>query len=225
MNRMPTTNTPSFQLLSLRVGKIQPFGASSQSSAIAKLPVDRPLTVDGLGLVGDQHADSVHHGGIDKALHHYPAEHYAAWAAELPQQAALFEIGGFGENLSTRGLTEDNVCLGDIFQVGSATLQVSQGRNPCGKLNHRFGVPDMVRRVQDNGRTGWYYRVLSAGIIAPEDALKLIERPLPAWPLTRLFSVLHAAQPDRHALNELAESSVLAASWREKARQRLSEKR
>ena len=209
MNRMPTSNTPSFQLLSLRVGKIQPFGASRQSSAIAKRPVDKPLTVDGLGLAGDQHADSVHHGGIDKA----------------PQQAALFVIGGFGENLSTRGLTEDNVCLGDIFQVGSATLQVSQGRNPCWKLNHRFGVPDMVRRVQDNGRTGWYYRVLSAGSIAPEDALKLIERPLPAWPMTRLFSLLHAAQPDRHALNELAESSVLAASWREKARQRVSDNR
>ncbi len=215
----------SFRLLTLRVGKIQPFGASSQSSAIAKLPVDRPLMVDALGLAEDQHADSVHHGGIDKALHHYPAEHYAVWAAELPQQAELFDIGGFGENISTQGLTEDSVCLGDVFQVGSATLQVSQGRNPCWKLNQRFGVPDMVRRVQDSGRTGWYYRVLTAGSIAPEDALTLIERPLPEWSLTRLFSVLHAAHPDRHALNELAESSLLAASWREKARRRLSDKR
>ena len=211
----------SFRLLSLRVGRIQQFGPAGQPSAIAKLPVDRALSVDASGLAQDQHADSVHHGGIDKAVHHYPAEHYAVWAAELPQRAALFVIGGFGENLSTLGLTEDNVCLGDIFQVGSVTLQVSQGRNPCWKLNHRFGVPDMVRRVQDSGRTGWYYRVLAVGSMAPEDAINLVERPLPAWPLTRLFRVLHAEQPDRRALEALAEMSVLAASWRDKARKRL----
>lgn len=212
----------SFRLLSLRVGGIQDFGPDGQPSAIAKLPVDRALSVDASGLAQDQHADRVHHGGIDKALHHYPAEHYAVWAAELPQRAASFVIGGFGENISTLGLTEDNVCLGDIFQVGSVTLQVSQGRNPCWKLNHRFGVPDMVRRVQDSGRTGWYYRVLAAGCMAPEDALTLVERPLPEWSLARLFRVLHAARPDRHALEELAESSVLGASWREKACKRLS---
>lgn len=210
-------------LLSLRVGRIHHFGPAGQPSAIAKLQVDRALGVDTSGLAGDQHADKVHHGGIDKALHHYPAEHYSAWAAELPYQTALFVIGGFGENLSTLGLTEDNVCLGDIFQAGSATLQVSQGRNPCWKLNHRFGVPDMVRRVQDSGRTGWYYRVLAGGSLAPDDALTLIERPLPEWSLARLFKVLHAARPDRHALDELAESGLLAASWRDKARKRLSE--
>jgi len=213
----------SFPLLSLRVGGIQEFGPAGQPSAIAKLPVDRALSVDATGLAQDQHADRVHHGGIDKALHHYPAEHYAVWAAELPQRAASFVIGGFGENISTLGLTEDNVYLGDIFQVGSATLQVSQGRNPCWKLNHRFGVPDMVRRVQDSGRTGWYYRVLAAGSMAPEDALTLLERPLPEWPLARLFRVLHAVKLDRQALEALAESSVLAASWREKARKRLND--
>lgn len=219
MNELSITD--SFRLLSLRVGGIQDFGPDGQPSAIAKLPVDRALSVDASGLAGDQHADSVHHGGIDKAVHHYPAEHYAFWAAELPQRAASFVIGGFGENISTLGLTEDNVCLGDIFQVGSVTLQVSQGRNPCWKLNHRFGVPDMLRRIQDSGRTGWYYRVLAAGSMAPEDALTLVERPLPEWSLARLFRDLHAARPDRHALEALAESSVLAASWREKACKRL----
>lgn len=219
------TIAESFSLRSLRAGMIQQFGPAGQPSAISKLPVNQALSVDASGLAGDQHADIVHHGGIDKALHHYPAEHYAVWAAELPYQTALFVIGGFGENLSTLGLTEDNVCLGDIFQAGSVTLQVSQGRNPCWKLNHRFGVPDMVPRVQDSGRTGWYYRILAGGSLAPEDALTLVERPLPEWSLTRLFTVLHAVHPDRRALDELAESGVLSASWREKARQRSKENR
>jgi len=210
------------RLVSLRVGKIQTFGPAGQPSAIGKQAVSGRVEVSKLGLAGDEQADSLHHGGIDKALHHYPVEHYAAWARELPEQAGLFMAGGFGENLSTLGLTEEKVCLGDVFQIGSAIIQVSQGRKPCWKLNHRFGVADMERRVQDSGRTGWYYRVLAEGRIAPDDDLTLIDRPQPDWTLARLIKVIYHAKPDRTALATLAGLSKLAPSWREMAEKRLA---
>jgi len=212
----------STRLLALHVGKILPFGPTGQPSAIGKQAVSGRIEVSRLGLAGDEQADSLHHGGIDKALHHYPCEHYAAWAQELPEQAVLFQAGGFGENLSTLGLDEDKVCLGDVFRIGSATIQISQGRKPCWKLNHRFGVSDMARRVQDSGRTGWYYRVLAEGNIAQDDELTLIERPHPDWSLARLIRVIYHDKADRKALAALAELSVLAPSWREMAAKRLA---
>jgi MOSC domain-containing protein YiiM len=210
------------RLLSLRIGKIQAFGPAGQPSAIAKLAVSGRVALGKTGLEGDEQADIQHHGGIDKALHHYPFEHYAAWTTELPEQAGLFQAGGFGENLSSLGMDENSVCLGDIFQIGSASIQVSQGRKPCWKLNHRFGIADMARRVQDSGRTGWYYRVLAEGGIAPDDEFTLIERPHPTWPLARLISVIYHSKPDRKALTELAKLDVLASNWREMAEKRLA---
>lgn len=212
----------STRLLALHVGKIQPFGPTGQPSAIGKKAVSGRIDVSSLGLAGDEQADTLHHGGIDKALHHYPCEHYAAWTSELPKQADLFTAGGFGENLSTRGLDEHNVCLGDVFRLGSALIQVSQGRKPCWKLNHRFGVSDMARRVQDSGRTGWYYRVLAAGNIAPDDEFMLIERPHSDWTLARLIRVIYHDKAEHKALAALAELSVLAPSWREMAAKRLA---
>jgi MOSC domain-containing protein YiiM len=210
------------RLLSLRIGKIQTFGPAGQPSAIVKLAVSGRVALRKFGLEGDEQADAQHHGGIDKALHHYPFEHYAAWTAELPEQAGLFQAGGFGENLSTLGMNENSVCLGDIFHIGNARIQVSQGRKPCWKLNHRFGIPDMARRVQDSGRTGWYYRVMDEGGIAPDDELTLIERPHPNWPLARLISVIYHDKSDRKALSELAKLEFLAPSWREMAEKRHS---
>lgn len=207
-------------LLSLRVGRVAALGAEALPSAIIKHPVSGPLAVTRTGLAGDEQADRLHHGGIDKALHHYPAEHYPVWRDHLPQRAAAFEIGAFGENLSTLGLTEDTVCLGDIFCLGRAILQVSQGRSPCRKLNLRFDQPDMVEQVTASGRMGWYYRVLVEETVQADDALTLLERPHPDWPLDRLWRVLFTDPPDRPTLDHLAAMPVLSESWRQRARQR-----
>lgn len=220
MSAIPlNTATP---LLAVHVGRIEALGPEGIASAIGKRPVTGRAAVTRLGLAGDEQADRMHHGGPDKALHHYPAQHYAAWQADFPDQSALFEVGSFGENFATLGLDERNVCLGDVFRLGSAVVQVSQGRQPCAKLNLRFGVPDMVRRVQESGRTGWYYRVLEEGETGPGDFLTLLERPLPDWPLTRLWHVLFEATADRTALATLAELPILGASWRERAARRLA---
>lgn len=214
---------PSAPLLSLRTGRVEAFGPAGEPSAIRKLPVPGRMAVATEGLAGDRQADRQHHGGPDKALHHYPFDHYAAWLMELPERADLLHApGAFGENLATLGMTENNVCLGDTYRLGTALLQVSQGRQPCWKLNRRFGVDDMVARVMASVRTGWYYRVLEPGEIGAGDRFELVERPCPNWPLTRLWQVLFGAAVDAAALEALGRHELLAVSWRERAGKRLA---
>lgn len=206
----------------LHVGRAAPFGPKGEPSAIDKQPVRQPLRLDVHGLAGDEQADLRHHGGPEKALHHYAAEHYAAWQCEhLPVPAARFAPGAFGENLSATGLTEHDVCVGDTFRLGGALVQVSQARQPCWKLNLRFGLEDMARRVQASGRTGWYYRVLEAGEIAPGEPLRLVARPHPDWPLARLLHHWYVDRLNRPALAAIAALEALSPSWRHLAGQRL----
>lgn len=207
--------------LALNIGPLRPLDGSGLLSGIDKRPVDGPLQITRLGLFGDAQGDRAHHGGPDKALHHYPADHYEHWAAELPTHAALFRNGGFGENLSTRGLVEADVCVGDRWRLGTALLEVSQGRQPCRRLNLRFDLPDMVERVRRCGRTGWYYRVLEAGEASAGDRLTLVERPHPQWSLARVFAALFGETPDRGDLAALVRLTVLADNWRQRAGRRL----
>jgi MOSC domain-containing protein YiiM len=220
---VPTANLTHVPLLALNTGRIQPLGRDRLPSGIDKRPVATAVRVTRAGLAGDEQADRQHHGGPDKALHHYPAEHYDRWRSELPDRALLFEIGGFGENLSTLGLTEATVCLGDVWRLGSAILEVSQGRQPCRRLALRFAQPDMVQRVLASGRSGWYYRVLEEGWAGPGEVLTLLARPYPEWPLQRLAHVLFAPGPDRPALAALSRIVTLSAGWRERAGRRLLE--
>lgn len=216
-----TTAAPLTRILIGRVADFGPPGDSVQS-AIVKAPVGGRIRVGIDGLAGDEQADRAHHGGPDKAVHHYPLEHYDAWLDALPSSAALLRSpGAFGENLSSLGMTEANTCLGDVYLLGGAVLQVSQGRQPCRKLNLRFGRDDMQTRVLESGRTGWYYRVLHAGDISVGDRFERMERPCPDWPLTRLWQVLFGAAADPAALTQLAEMEVLSQSWRDRARKRL----
>ncbi|MCJ2060146.1 MOSC domain-containing protein [Methylobacterium sp. J-048] len=204
-------------------GPSAPLGTTGFRSAIAKVPLGRPVAVGPNGLEGDEQADLRHHGGPEKAVHHYAFDHYAGWRQELPgpEPALLARPGAFGENLSTIGLTENDICVGDLWRAGSALLQVSQARQPCWKLNHRFGAADMARRVQASGRTGWYYRVVEPGVIAAGDRLRLIDRPHPAWPLARLLRAFYVDRLDRAALAGIAELEALSPSWRALARRRL----
>ncbi|MDP2058036.1 MAG: MOSC domain-containing protein, partial [Thiobacillus sp.] len=151
----------------LLIGQARAFGPNGEPSAIDKHGVATPLRLSVTGFLGDEQGDPSRHGGPDKAVHHYPFEHYAAWCRELPDLAEHFRPGGFGENISTTGLTEQNVCVGDQFSLGTAHIQVAQARQPCWKLGVRFGIPDMPRHVQASARTGWYYRVLEAGVVTP----------------------------------------------------------
>lgn len=210
------------RIVALMVGRIAPLGPRGVASGIDKRPADGTLHLATEGLSGDAQGDRKRHGGPEKALHHYPQEHYAAWRRDSPELAPrLASPGAFGENLATFGVTEDEVCIGDIFRLGDARVQLSQGRQPCWKLNDRFGQPDMARRVQETRRTGWYYRVLTPGPVSANSSLVLEDRPHPDWPLDRVLRVFQAGVRERAALAAIAELPTLAASWRELAVRRL----
>lgn len=206
----------------LFTGLAVPYGPNGEPSAIHKTPVEGPVSVTLLGLGGDQQGDSRHHGGPDKAIHHYPADHYPHWQQQLPDAINnRWHRGAFGENISTLGMTEGDVYFGDIFELGAVRLQVSQARQPCWKLNRRFGLDDMARRVQDSGRTGWYYRVLTPGILQAGDRFALIDRPHPDWPLTRMLHFLFIDPLNVEALRAMHELPGLPASWQQLLEHRL----
>lgn len=148
----------------------------SRPSAIAKRQVDGELELTDRGLVGDEQAEKKIHGGPDRALCHYPREHYAEWAREFPEQADLFCAPAFGENLSTIGMTEKTVFIGDIYRWGEALIQVTQPRSPCFKLNYHFSISDLSSQMQSNGKMGWLYRVIVAGKVSTEQPLELVSR-------------------------------------------------
>ncbi|HDH0729260.1 TPA: 6-N-hydroxylaminopurine resistance protein [Klebsiella aerogenes] len=157
------------------VGKIRDYDGS-RPSAIGKIQVDGELQLGDLGLEGDEQAEKKIHGGPDRALCHYPREHYLDWIREFPQQAGLFCAPAFGENLSTEGLTEKNVYIGDIFRWGEALIQVTQPRSPCFKLNYHFGISDMAQLMQNSGKVGWLYRIIAGGRVSSDAPLELVSR-------------------------------------------------
>jgi len=210
-----------FLVREVRTGRARPYGPQGQPSAIDKQPVAGPVRAGAEGFEGDEQGDRRHHGGPDKALHAYAAAHYPAWREALPHAAARFQPGAFGENLVVEGIAEDAICIGDRWRAGGALLEVSQGRQPCWKLNLRFGLTDMARRVQTSGRTGWYFRVLEPGEIAPGDTARLTGRPHPGWPLDRISRLLYRDMLDREALSGLAALPGLPESWRRLAERRI----
>jgi len=203
-------------------GRAVDFTRPGSRSAIAKQAVDGRLQIGPEGLAGDEQGDRRVHGGPDKAIHHYPRDHYPTWQGELGAHALLQAPGAFGENISTVDITEADLCLGDRLRLGSALVEVSQARQPCWKLSDRFGVADMARRVQDSGRSGWYYRVIETGTVQAGDTLTLVERPHDSWPLPRLSELLYRRTLDRDELRG-ALALPLVPSWRRLFERRLEQ--
>lgn len=217
----PSNATVIARVRTVLTGRAVPYSRPGSFSAIDKRPVPGAVRTDAAGLTGDEQGDRRVHGGPDKAVHVYPWAHYALWQAELGAPPLLQTPGAFGENLSVDALDETMVCLGDEWQIGSARFVVSQGRQPCWKLNDRFGVPDMACRVQDTGRTGWYLRVLAPGALRAGDAVQLRARPSPAWPLARIGALIRDRVCAPAALHEVL-ALPLPPSWRKLFEHRLS---
>ncbi|MGF6147213.1 6-N-hydroxylaminopurine resistance protein [Kingella potus] len=176
------------QIRQIRIGQPEHF-ARGQKSAINKQPVCGKTAVTPTGLAGDGVGDPRFHGGADKAVHVYALHHYDAWRRELPD-AANMRAGGFGENFCIEGADENSVCIGDEWQIGTARFAVSQGRQPCWKLNERFSVADMSLRVQQSLRCGWYLRVLAAGEVEAGGDVRLLARPFPEWSVARVLALI-----------------------------------
>ncbi|WP_206197893.1 MOSC domain-containing protein [Thiomicrospira sp. S5] len=201
------------------VGRVAALGEVAESG-MDKHPVSGPVMAEPLGLAGDQQADLRVHGGPDKAVHVYPAAHYAFWQTQV-DSPLLARPGAFGENLSVSGLVESDVFFGDVWQIGSARFEVSQGRQPCWKLNLRFGVTDMAQQVQNSLKVGWYLRVLEPGNVQAGDEVELLARPYPDWSIERIMRVFY-----RDGLNVFELEALLALplppSWHRTLQKRLA---
>nr|WP_273727732.1 MOSC domain-containing protein [Brucella gallinifaecis] len=203
------------------IGAVAPLGPRAAPSGIDKHPIEGRVFLGPEGFAGDAQGDRKHHGGVEKAVHHYAYDHYAHWISTIGNRDVLTKPGAFGENLSTRGMTEKDVAIGDTFRLGHAVLQISQGRQPCWKLNARFETADMAVRVQKSGMTGWYYRVLETGYVELGDELHLIDRISPEWTIQRLWRVLYVDTMNRDELAAMIGLDHLPEGWRNYAQKRL----
>ncbi|AKJ43609.1 6-hydroxyaminopurine reductase [Pragia fontium] len=201
------------------LGKIEPYEGHSPS-AINKRAANGELTLTALGFEGDEQAETRHHGGADRALCHYPREHYAYWQAQYPEQAEQFVAPLFGENISTTGLNEENVYIGDIFRWGKALIQVTQPRSPCYKLNFHCDIGDFARTMQNSGRCGWLYRVISAGSVNSQQALELVSRNSDLS-VAEAISIAFNAPFDAEQYRRMLAAAGLSASWSKNMQMRL----
>jgi MOSC domain-containing protein YiiM len=171
-------------------------------------------------LEGDGQADLTNHGGPEKAINAYPLEHYVYWQETLGLRDLAH--GAFGENFTLTGVLEADVCIGDVFDIGDARIQISQPRQPCWKLARRWRVKDFALRVQDTGRTGWYFRVLKEGLVGAGTKLVLIDRPYPQWTVSLANDVMHHRLFDMEAARSLMNCHLLSTRWKESLAKRLA---
>ena len=217
-------------LISIQVAQPQTYGREDAAeeherfwtTAFFKRPLASPAQITPLGIIGDGQADLRFHGGPDKAVLAYSADHFPVWKQEISH--IDWSGGAFGENLTIAGLNEETVCIGDVFQLGAARLEVSQPRQPCWKLSRRWRIADLARQVTHNGRSGWYLRALGPGEINAGQPLQLLDRPHPTWTITRAQQLMYFDKQNLPAAAELAALPQLATSWREVFQERIAKR-
>jgi MOSC domain-containing protein YiiM len=181
-------------------------------TGIFKDPVDRPVTISKLNLTGDQQADVTVHGGAAKAVYGYPAEHYEYWREELPEVS--FSWGKFGENLTTEGLREDTLCIGDRLRVGSAVLTVTQPRMPCYKLALRFERDDMIKRFLTSRRSGFYFSVIEEGEVRAGSEVEILSRDPHRVAVVDIARLYRGQTRDQELLQRAMNVSALPRNWK-----------
>jgi MOSC domain-containing protein YiiM len=186
-------------------GKLVPTG-------IFKEPINAPGLLRTLNLDGDQQADLSVHGGVSKAVYAYPSEHYDYWRTELP--GVDFPWGMFGENLTTEGLLEEAVYIGDRFRIGETEVMATEPRMPCYKLGIKFGRADIIKRFLASRRTGFYFAVVREGMVAAGDSIKLIGREQQEIRVADITRVYAFDRNDLKAMRRAIEVEALPKSWK-----------
>lgn len=198
------------------------YKGKTVKTGIFKEPVAGRIMLRRLNLDGDRQADLSLHGGPSKAVYAYPSEHYAYWRQQLPEMGLPW--GVFGENLTTEGLREDRVNIGDCFRIGSAEAMVTEPRLPCYKLGLRFGRDDIIKRFLQSGRTGFYFAVLREGEVGAGDEIELIgrdENNVAVPDITRLYVSKNYSRADLETLLRATQLRALPESWRDYFREKL----
>lgn len=211
----------------LRTGKVKQFGNEHAKepmerkweTGMFKKPQEGKVWLTRTGLKEDEVADTKVHGGPEKALFAYPEHHYPYWQEDL--EIEKIGAGAMGENLVVVGVDEFSTFIGDTFRFGEAIIQVSQPRQPCWKPARRFKVLDLALKIQNSGRTGWYYRVIEEGFVEAGVTLELLERPYPQWSIAAANEVMHERKNDLRAAYDLAACPLLADSWKRSLKRRL----
>lgn len=196
----------------LFAGKPQPLGPRGSPSSIVKHPVEQ-LDVSFTGTVQDEQANKKLHGGPEKVLHQYGPAAYSTLQSTYAE--GTFHPGTIGENISVEGMEDDNVFVGDQYQMGEVILEVSAPRAPCNKISHRFGIANLDRFVGQQGLTGWYYRVIKQGTLRVGDTVKRLHRPIDSVSIKDLVTCVFSKTPHPHAAG-YAQLKPLDDEWREK---------
>jgi MOSC domain-containing protein YiiM len=205
-----------FEIRGIYTGKVAPLGPHGELSAIVK--TQRPgaiaVTFDQFG--DDEVYDLKHHGGRHRVLHQYANEHYAFWQNKFPQPSNNFLAGSYGENICSAGMTEKDMCIGDIVEIGTAVLQVSEPRYPCGTLNLRYQNNQYLKELLLQTSWGWFYRVLKEGAISASDRGIIIQRLHPELSLDKAIDIMMKRNQNRQLIEKLSTCLELSPKWREK---------
>lgn len=207
-------------ILSVNVGTPRQVPAAHGQTvltSIFKSPVEGRRAVRRHNIEGDRQSDLTVHGGPNKAVYCYPSEHYAYWKEQLPEHD-LSVYGAFGENLTTSGILETEVWIGDQFRAGSAVLQVTQPRMPCFKLGLRFNLSTMVKRFWQSGRSGIYFSIVEEGDLAAGDAIERIARGPEQLTVADVVRLYRGDEKSPELLDR-ALRAPLSGSWKEDIRE------
>ena len=209
-------------VVSVRVGKVTPYERPAwdhvknrpYATAFRKQEVAGGVHVGPLGLAGDEQADKKFHGGPHMAVLMYAERHYAGWR-ELEGLAGMGP-GGFGENLTVSDVDETMLCVGDVLQVGATRMQIASPRGPCADISRRWDREWLLKKVVERRHTGWYLRVLQAGLVKAGDDVRLLERPHPDWSVDRMLRLRYVTPRDRAGLRDASAVASFAPEWRRK---------
>ncbi|HEQ3528744.1 MOSC domain-containing protein [Bacillus thuringiensis serovar kyushuensis] len=210
-----------YQLLSLNIGlpKEVIYGGKVIHTGINKKQVKEPVYLSFVKFNGDGQADLVHHGGVDKAVCVYTGDHYPYWEKELNQDLVY---GAFGENITVSGMREEDVCIGDMFELGEAIVQVTQPRQPCFKLAKKYNIPKLPLYFQETGYTGFYFRVLKEGWVSSVDTLKSLQSDPKGVSIAFANRIMHKEKQNIEGVKRILEVNALSSSWRKSFEKRIS---
>jgi MOSC domain-containing protein YiiM len=214
-----------FSIVSLNIGtprEVRYADGRKLRTSLQRSPVEEKVFLDLLGFEGDQVTDPIDHGGRDKAVCGYPADHYSFWVGELSRDLAS---ASFGENLTIQGLTEDRIHIGDRFRIGEAEIQCSQPRQPCHKLTKLMGYPKLAARIRALGYCGYYFRVLKQGWIQAGMAVERIHTDQAGIAVVDAHHLMYRDKNNFEAIEKLLEHPALSKSWKSALGKRLAHRK